>query len=62
MKTVRRYAIIKNNEVINVIIWDGKTKFEYPFDYDEIIQSNELQIGMKLIDGNWIMQNIEITE
>ena len=57
-----RYAIIKNNEVINVIIWDGKTKFEYPFDYDEIIQSNELQIGMKLIDGNWIMQNIEITE
>ena len=62
MKTVRRYAIIKNNEVINVIIWDGKIKFEYPFDYDEIIQSNELQIGMKLIDGNWIMQNIEITE
>ena len=57
-----RYAIIKNNEVINVIIWDGKTKFEYPFDYDEMIQSNELQIGMKLIDGNWIMQNIEITE
>ena len=57
-----RYAIIKNNEVINVIIWDGKTKFEYPFDYDEMMQSNELQIGMKLIDGNWIMQNIEITE
>ena len=57
-----KYAIIKNNEVINVIIWDGKTKFEYPFDYDEMIQSNELQIGMKLIDGNWIMQNIEITE
>ena len=57
-----RYAIIKNNEVINVIIWNGVTPFEYPFDYDEIIQSNELQIGMKLIDGNWIMQNIEINE
>ena len=57
-----KYAIIKNNEVINVIIWDGKTPFHYPFEHDEMIKSDELQIGMKLIDGNWIMQNIEITE
>lgn len=53
-----KYAIIKNNEVINVIIWDGKTKFEYPFDYDEIIQSNELQIGMQLVDGVWTVKDV----
>ena len=57
-----RYAIIKNNEVINVIIWDGKTKFEYPFDYDEMIQSNELQIGMKLINGVWELPILDDTE
>lgn len=56
-----KYAIIKNNEVINVIIWDGKTKFEYPFDYDDIVQSNELQIGMILIDGVWIQQETDTT-
>ena len=50
------YAIIKNNEVINVIIWDGKTKFEYPFDYDDMVQSDELQIGMKFINGEWITE------
>ena len=48
-----KYTIINKDEVINVIEWDGKTKFEYPFDYDEIIQSNELQIGMQLVDGVW---------
>ena len=57
-----RYAIINKEEVINVIEWDGKTKFEYPFDYDEIIQSNELQIGMKLIDGNWELPILDATE
>ena len=53
-----KYAIIKNNEVINVIIWDGITKFEYPFDYDEMIQSDELQIGMQLINGVWTVKDV----
>ena len=57
-----KYAIIKNNEVVNIIIWDGKIKFEYPFDYDEMIQSDELQIGMKLIDGNWELPILDATE
>ena len=51
-----KYAIIKNNEVVNVIIWDGVTPLKYPFDYDEMIQSDELQIGMKFIDGVWITE------
>lgn len=51
-----KYAIIHNKEVINVINWDGVTPFEYPFDYDEMIQSDELQIGMKFINGVWITE------
>jgi len=49
-----KYAIINKEEVINVIEWDGKTEFNYPFEHTEIIQSNELQIGMKLINGVWV--------
>ena len=53
-----KYAIINNNEVINVIQWDGETHFEYPFEHDEMIQSDELQIGMKLIEGVWKFEEI----
>lgn len=48
-----KYAIINKDEVINVIEWDGVTPFQYPFEHDDIVQSDELQIGMKLIDGVW---------
>ena len=57
-----KYAIINNKEVINVINWDGVTHFEYPFDYDEMIQSEELQIGMKLIEGVWELPILDATE
>lgn len=50
------WYITKDNEVINGIIWDGVTPFEYPFPHDEIIQSDELQIGMKRTEnGIWYM-------
>lgn len=53
------YVIIKDNEVINKVIWDGVSKWEYPFPYDEIIQSDELQIGMmKDDDGIWYIPEI----
>lgn len=54
-----KYAIINKNEVINVIIWDGVTPFHYPFEHDNMVQSDELQIGMKLIDGVWIREQVE---
>lgn len=57
-----KYAIIKKDEVINVINWDGVTPFKYPFEHDSMVQSNELQIGMKLIDGVWKFEIIEETE
>lgn len=48
-----KYAIINKDEVINVIEWDGKTPFHYPFEHTEMVQDDTLQIGMKLIDGVW---------
>ena len=54
-----KYAIINNDEVINVINWDGITPFHYPFEHDLMIQSDELQIGMKLIDGVWKVEEAE---
>ena len=56
-----KYAIIHNDEVINVINWDGVTPFHYPFEYDSMIQSDELQIGMKLIDGVWTIEDAKMT-
>ena len=53
-----KYAIINKNEVINVIEWDEVTPFHYPFEHDDIVQSNELQIGMKLIDGVWKIEEL----
>jgi hypothetical protein len=56
-----KYAIIHNDEVINVINWDGITPFHYPFEYDSMVQSDELQIGMKLIDGVWKFEDAKMT-
>ena len=56
-----KYAIIHNDEVINVINWDGITPFQYPFEHDSMIQSDELQIGMKLIDGVWKIEDAKMT-
>lgn len=53
-----KYAIINKDEVINVIEWDGKTLFHYPFNHDDMVQSDELQIGMKLIDGVWKFEEL----
>lgn len=53
-----RYIVIHNNEIVNAIEWDGKTEFIYPFEHDNLQQSDELQIGMKLIDGVWQFEEI----
>lgn len=41
---MKRYAIIKDNIVINVVIWDEKSEWINP-EGTEIIQSDTLNIG-----------------
>lgn len=36
-----RYVVLKDNQIDNVIIWDGLSEIDYPFTYDEIILEDE---------------------
>lgn len=54
-----KYAVIKDDKVINVIVWDGKAKFVYPDPHDELIQSDKLAIGMIKDGDKWIMPEVQ---
>ena len=45
---MKKWLIIKDNYVINAIIWDGVTEYEYPDPYDKMIEDVEeyINIGM----------------
>jgi len=43
---MNRYAIIKDNIVIQVIIWDGKSEWKHPEGTD-LVQSDSLNTGDK---------------
>jgi hypothetical protein len=44
-----RWAIIKSNYVIDVVIWDGVTPWQYPGDYDIMVEENTENAGY----GDW---------
>jgi hypothetical protein len=41
---MNRYAIIQDNIVINIIIWDGQSQWIHP-EGTQLIQSDSLNIG-----------------
>ena len=45
---IKKWLIIKDNYVINAIIWDGVTPYQYPDPYDQMIEDVEqsINIGM----------------
>lgn len=54
---MKTWAVIKDDVVIDSVLWDGETEWEYPFPYDELIEiTEELKIGIdwwKDEEGNW---------
>jgi hypothetical protein len=44
-----RWAIIKSNYVIDIIIWDGNTPYQYPGDHDLMIEEPTEKVGY----GDW---------
>jgi hypothetical protein len=44
-----RWAVIKSNYVIDVIIWDGITPWQYPGNHDLLIEDPEEMLGY----GDW---------
>lgn len=49
-----KYAVIINNEVINIILWDGLKPVTFPNDAT-VIKSDTLAIGMKFDGTKWYM-------
>lgn len=44
-----RWAIIKSNYVIDVVIWDGNTPYQYPGNHDLMIEDTTENVGY----GDW---------
>lgn len=51
-----RWAVIKSNYVIDVVVWDGVTPWQYPGDYDLLIEENTENVGY----GDWYEASEEI--
>ena len=50
-----KHAVIYNNEVIDMTMWDGVSEWKYPFPHDEIRPAGTLAIGMKFDGTDWYM-------
>ena len=44
-----RWAVIKSNYVIDVVVWDGVTPWQYPGEHDSLIEENTENVGY----GDW---------
>jgi hypothetical protein len=51
-----RWAVIKSNYVIDVVVWDGVTPWQYPGSYDLLIEENTENVGY----GDWYEASEEI--
>ena len=51
-----RWAVIKSNYVIDIIIWDGVTNWQYPGDHDLLIEDPEEMLG----HGDWYESSEDI--
>jgi hypothetical protein len=63
---MKRYAIIKDNQVIDSILWNGEGQWSYPRPHDQVIESDVLKIGMYKEGEEWVSppfsENEELTD
>jgi hypothetical protein len=59
---MKNYAVIKNNIVENVIVWDGIVEFSIDGELVEITESNPASIGFLYQDGQFIDPNPIVEE
>ena len=52
---MKKWAVIRDDVVIDSVVWDGETDWQYPFPHDEMIELTELKIGIgwHRVDGVW---------
>lgn len=54
-----RYAIIKDDVVLNVIIWDGVTPIELPEGAEAILAPDYLGPNDKKLNGKWHREQVD---
>ena len=57
------YALVKDGEIVNLVVWDGKTRYRPDGDLikaDSI--PNGVGIGWYLVDGIWTAPENPITD
>lgn len=40
------YAVMKDGQCVAKIVWDGQTRFTYPFPHDELVADPENKISV----------------
>lgn len=48
-----RYAIVRDDVVENVILWDGEESFESPDGCELVAVDDDVSIGWTLVDETW---------
>jgi len=51
---MQTYLIIKQNEVINTVLWDGVSDWTAPDGTTAILAPEGVWIGWTLVDGDWV--------
>ena len=49
----QRYAVVKDGQVINVILWDGETEYTPDEDCEIVLAPIEVAIGWSYSAGDW---------
>jgi hypothetical protein len=56
----KKYAVIENGKVVNVIVWDGESYLPFT---DKLVELNESAgIGWDYIDGEFVDNRPELLE
>ncbi len=59
---MKTYAVIKNNTVINTIVWDGVTPYTYPEAGVTLIEAEVVGIGDKYENGKFYYLDNETSQ
>lgn len=56
---IKSYALVKNDEVINTVLWDGKSEWNPECDeIIEITENNNIGIGWIRKNNEWVNPNL----
>ncbi len=51
---MNRYALIENNQVVNVVLWDGETEYKPDSEIFALADDEPVGPGWKRKNGKWV--------